>query len=44
MLLLLGINMFVLPLWSVVINGARQEKQKQMKNQLYTTLTVVERD
>lgn len=39
MLLLLGINVFVLPLWSVVINGARQEKQKQMKNQLYTTLT-----
>ena len=31
MLLLLGINVFVLPLWSVVINGARQEKQKQMK-------------
>jgi ATP-binding cassette subfamily C protein CydC len=39
MLLLLGINLFLLPLWSVVINGARQEKQKQMKNQLYTTLT-----
>jgi ATP-binding cassette subfamily C protein CydC len=39
MLLLLGTNVFVLPLWSVVVNGARQEKQKQMKNQLYTTLT-----
>lgn len=39
MLLLLGIVVFVLPLWSVVINGARQEKQKQMKNHLYTTLT-----
>ncbi len=39
MLLLLGIVVFVLPLWSVIINGARQEKQKQMKNHLYTTLT-----
>ena len=29
MLLLLGINVFVLPLWSVVINGARQEKQNK---------------
>ncbi|OTN75059.1 thiol reductant ABC exporter, CydC subunit [Enterococcus sp. 8G7_MSG3316] len=39
MLLLLGIVVVVLPLWSVVVNGARQEKQKQMKNHLYTTLT-----
>jgi len=39
MLLLLGIIVFVLPLWSVIINGARQEKQKHMKNNLYTTLT-----
>ena len=38
MLLLLGIVVFLLPLWSV-INGARQEQQKQMKNQLYSDLT-----
>lgn len=29
----------VLPLWSVVINGARQEKEKQLKQALYTDLT-----
>ncbi|EOH75072.1 thiol reductant ABC exporter subunit CydC [Enterococcus malodoratus] len=39
MLLLLGIVVFLLPLWSVIINGARQEQQKQMKNQLYSDLT-----
>lgn len=39
MLLLLGVVVFLLPLWSVVINGARQEQQKQMKNQLYSDLT-----
>ncbi|HCM87550.1 MULTISPECIES: thiol reductant ABC exporter subunit CydC [Enterococcus] len=39
MLLLLGIVVFLLPLWSMIINGARQEQQKQMKNQLYSDLT-----
>ncbi|KRL02474.1 thiol reductant ABC exporter subunit CydC [Liquorilactobacillus capillatus] len=39
MLLLFAVVIFVLPLWSVVINGARQEQQKQMRNQLYTELT-----
>ncbi|KAF1295605.1 thiol reductant ABC exporter subunit CydC [Enterococcus sp. JM4C] len=39
MLLLLGIVLFLLPLWSVLVNGARQEKEKQMKNLLYTDLT-----
>lgn len=39
MLLLLGVVVFLLPLWSVIINGARQEQQKQMKNQLYSDLT-----
>lgn len=29
----------VLPLWSVVVNGARQEKEKQLKNELYSELT-----
>lgn len=39
MLLLLGVVVFLLPLWSVLVNGARQEQQKQMKNQLYSDLT-----
>ena len=30
---------FVFPLWSVLVNGARQEKEKQLKNALYTDLT-----
>ncbi|KFN89220.1 thiol reductant ABC exporter subunit CydC [Tetragenococcus muriaticus] len=36
--MLFGI-IFVLPLWSVVVNGARQEKEKQLKNELYSELT-----
>ncbi|OJG46138.1 thiol reductant ABC exporter, CydC subunit [Enterococcus hermanniensis] len=39
MLILLGIVVFLLPLWSVIVNGARQEQQKQMKNNLYSDLT-----
>ena len=39
MLLLLGVVLFLLPLWSVIVNGVRQEKEKQMKNELYTDLT-----
>ena len=39
MALLLFILVAVFPLWSIVVNGARQEKEKQMKNVLYTELT-----
>lgn len=39
MLLMMGVVVLILPLWSVIKNGARQEKQKQLKNQLYTELT-----
>lgn len=39
MLLLLGVVVFLLPLVSVLVNGARQEKQKVTKNELYKTLT-----
>lgn len=39
MLLLLGVVIFLLPLLSVLVNGARQEKQKVTKNELYKTLT-----
>ena len=37
--LLLFILVLVLPIWSVVINGARQEKEKSLKSALYTDLT-----
>lgn len=39
MLLMLGVVVFLLPLISVLVNGARQEKQKGFKNDLYKTLT-----
>ncbi len=39
MLLLLGSIVFLFPLCSVLINGTRQEKEKQAKNQLYQNLT-----
>jgi ATP-binding cassette subfamily C protein CydC len=39
MALMLFIVTFLLPLWSVLVNGARQEKEKQLKNALYTDLT-----
>ncbi len=39
MALMLFSIVFVLPLWSVVVNGARQEQEKQLKNALYTDLT-----
>ncbi|MBP2099451.1 thiol reductant ABC exporter subunit CydC [Enterococcus rivorum] len=39
MLLLLGIAIFLLPAVSVLVNGARQEKQKVAKNELYKNLT-----
>lgn len=35
----LGVLVFVFPLWSVLINGARQEREKALKNHLYTDLT-----
>lgn len=37
--LLLFILVLVLPIWSVVMNGARQEKEKSLKSALYTDLT-----
>ena len=39
MLLMLGVVVFLLPLVSVLVNGARQEKHKYAKNELYQTLT-----
>lgn len=39
MLLMLGVVIFLLPLISVLVNGARQERQKVSKNELYKTLT-----
>lgn len=39
MALLLFVLVFVFPLYSVLLNGARQEKEKQVKNALYTDLT-----
>lgn len=39
MLLLFAILVILLPIWSTIVNGARQEQQKQMRNQLYTELT-----
>lgn len=38
-LLYLGVLVFLFPLWSVIINGARQEQEKQLKSKLYTDLT-----
>ncbi|WP_412523574.1 thiol reductant ABC exporter subunit CydC [Enterococcus sp. S23] len=39
MLLMLGVVVFLLPLVSVLVNGAKQEKQKVSKNELYKKLT-----
>lgn len=39
MFLLLFVIIFLLPLWSVIVNGARQEQEKQLKNELYLDLT-----
>ncbi|WP_041534703.1 thiol reductant ABC exporter subunit CydC [Pediococcus claussenii] len=39
MLLMLGVVVFVLPLFSVLANGARQEQKKRMRNNLYQNLT-----
>lgn len=37
--LLLFILVIVLPVWSVVVNGTRQEREKTLKTELYTDLT-----
>lgn len=37
--LLFFILVIVLPVWSVVVNGARQEREKTLKTELYTDLT-----
>src|SRR5699024_8578476 len=39
MLVMLAVITVVLPLSSVAVNGARQEKEKTLKNKLYTELT-----
>ena len=39
MLLYLGMILTVFPLWSVVVNGARQKREKFLKNALYADLT-----
>lgn len=39
LLLLLGVVVFVMPLVSVLVNGAQQARRKQLKNQLYHDLT-----
>ncbi|MHC5250192.1 thiol reductant ABC exporter subunit CydC [Enterococcus sp. LJL90] len=39
MLLMMGIMIFVVPLYSALMNGVRQEKRKGMKNLLYRDLT-----
>lgn len=38
-MLYLGVLVFAFPLWSVLLNGARQKREKELKNQLYTDLT-----
>ncbi|MFT8824805.1 MAG: thiol reductant ABC exporter subunit CydC [Liquorilactobacillus mali] len=39
MLLLLCVQVILFPLMAILVNGARQEKQKMLKNELYTELT-----
>lgn len=39
MLLYLALLILVFPLFSVLVNGARQQKEKALKNSLYTELT-----
>lgn len=38
-LVTLGLMLIAIPVWSVIINGARQSREKAMKNALYTDLT-----
>lgn len=39
MLLTFGLMIFAIPIWSTLANGARQEMEKQIKDQLYVDLT-----
>lgn len=39
MALLFFILVTVFPMWSILVNGARQEREKRFKNRLYTELT-----
>ena len=39
MFVMLGVVVFLLPIVSILVNGARQEKQKTSKNDLYKVLT-----
>ncbi len=39
MLLMIGIMLVAFPIWSVIVNGARQEYEKKIKNELYLDLT-----
>lgn len=39
MLILFGLMIFAIPIWSVLVNGARQTYKKHLQDQLYTDLT-----
>lgn len=39
MLIVFGLIIFGIPIWSILVNGARQERAKQLKDHLYTDLT-----
>lgn len=39
MLLVFGLIIFAIPIWSVLVNGARQVYRKQLQDQLYVDLT-----
>lgn len=39
MLVMYGLILFAVPYWSVIVNGARQQRQKELKNNLYADLT-----
>ena len=39
MLVVFGLIIFAIPIWSVLVNGARQTYEKQMQDKLYADLT-----
>lgn len=39
MLVVFGLMIFAIPLWSVLVNGARQSYEKEVKDSLYVNLT-----
>lgn len=39
MLILFGLMIFAIPIWSVIINGARQAREKEIQDKLYVDLT-----